>query len=297
MSPVAATADKRFRRAHVKPTRKRGRWRAAVRPLVLGVVVVALAALVLYRGVEVVAHARVLQIDRIVVQGNERVPSDTIVRAVDGLKGQNLMWTDLDAWRTRLLASPWVKDAVLRRTLPSTIDILVSERVPAVIGRLDGRLFLVDEQGFVIDRFGPGYASFDLPIVDGLGGQKPRPGTRTDDARAALATRVVTALRGKPDIAKQVSQIDVSDAHNAHLRLTDDSVVIYVGEDQFLERIESYRQLAETLRARVEAIDYVDMRFGERVFVGPVGRARKNAVNVAVASGAERRAARGRVTK
>ena len=75
-----------------------------------------------------------------------------------------------------------------------------------------GRLFLVDEQGFVIDQFGPRYASFDLPIVDGLGGQQPGPGTRTDDARASLATRVVTALREKPDIARRVSQIDVSDA-------------------------------------------------------------------------------------
>jgi cell division protein FtsQ len=297
MSPVAATADKRFRRAHVRPTRKRGRWRAAVRPLVLGGIVAALVALAIYRGAEVVAHARVLQIDRIVVQGNERVPSDTIIRAVDGLKGENLMWTDLEAWRTRLLESPWVKDAVLRRTLPSTVEILVSERVPAVIGRIGGRLFLVDDQGFVIDQFGPRHASFDLPIVDGLGGPPPRPGARTDAARAALATRVVTALRGKPDIATRVSQIDVSDAHNAHLALTNDSTVIYVGEDQFLERIESYLQLAETLRARVEGIDYVDMRFGERVFVGPVGRAGRNATTVAVKGGFDRRTSRGSARK
>jgi cell division protein FtsQ len=297
MSPVAATADKRFRRAHVKPTRKRGRWRGAARLSIAGGVLIAVVALVLYRGVEVVARARVLQIDRIVVQGNERVPSDTIVRAMDGLKGENLMWTDLEAWRARLLTSPWVKDAVLRRTLPSTIEVLVFERTPAVIGRIDGRLFLVDDQGFVIDQFGPRYASFDLPIVDGLGGRKPAPGSRTDDARAALATRVVKALHGKPEIAKRVSQIDVSDAHNAHLTLSEDSAVIYVGEDQILERVESYLQLAETLRARVQDIDYVDMRFGERVFVGPVGRAHRTAVSVSAGSGSERRLGRGGVRK
>jgi cell division septal protein FtsQ len=186
---------------------------------------------------------------------------------------------------------------VLRRTLPSTIDILVSERVPAVIGRIDGRLFLVDEQGFVIDQFGPRYASFDLPIVDGLGGQRPRPGTRTDDTRAALATRVVAALRGKPEVARQVSQIDVSDAHNAHVTLSDDPVVIYVGEDQFLERVESYVQLAETLHGRVQDIGYVDMRFGARVFVGPSGQVRKNALAEAAGTGTDRRPARGRVRK
>ena len=93
------------------------------------------------------------------------------------------MWTDLEAWRAQLLASPWVKDAVLRRTLPSTVEIVVSERTPTVIGRIDGRLFLVDEQGFVIDQFGPRYASFDLPIVDGLGGTDA--GARITDRRQA----------------------------------------------------------------------------------------------------------------
>jgi cell division septal protein FtsQ len=157
-----------------------------------------------------------------------------------------------------------------------------------VVGRLDGRLFLVDEQGVVIDHFGPRYASFDLPIVDGLGGPKPAPGIRTDDRRASLATRVVTALREKPDVASRVSQIDVSDAHNAHISLSGDPAVIYVGEDQFLERIESYVQLAETFRARVQDIDYVDMRFGERVFVGPVGRGQNSVAAVTLKGEPER---------
>ena len=85
--------------------------------------------------------------------------------------------------------------------------------------------------------------------------------------------------------------------HNAHVTLSDDSAVIYVGEDRILERVESYLQLAETLRARVQDIDYVDMRFGERVFVGPVGRARKNAMTVSVKSGPDRRSPRGSVRK
>jgi hypothetical protein len=79
--------------------------------------------------------------------------------------------------------------------------------------------------------------------------------------------------------------------------LTGDSAVLYVGEDQILERVESYLQLARTLRARVEDIDYVDMRFGERVFVGPVGRAGRNATTVPAPSGADRRSSRGSVRK
>jgi hypothetical protein len=108
---------------------------------------------------------------------------------------------------------------------------------------------------------------------------------------------VVAALREKPEVASRVSQIDVYDAHNAHVSLSGDPAVIYVGEDQILERVESYVQLAETLRARVQDIDYVDMRFGERVFVGPVGRAQKGVETVTVRGEPERPTARRSVRK
>ena len=38
-------------------------------------------------------------------------------RIVTILEGESLLWTDLDRWRRRLLASPWVRDAELRRSL------------------------------------------------------------------------------------------------------------------------------------------------------------------------------------
>jgi cell division septal protein FtsQ len=268
MSQVAAPADRRFRRAHVKPARKR-RWRAFVRYAVAVGLVLMIAAFVAYRGTEVAMHARMLQIDRLVVTGNERVPSATVLAAVEGLKGQNLMWTDLEEWRGRLLQSPWVRDAALRRSLPSTVEIAVSERLPAIIARLDGRLFLVDDQGIVIDHFGPSYASFNLPIVDGLSASGPGPGVKADPTRASLAARVVAALRGNPDIAKRVSQIDVADPHNAHVTLAGDPAVLYLGDEQFQQRVESYLQLADRLRESVPDIEYVDLRFGSRVFVGP----------------------------
>ena len=74
---------------------------------------------------------------------------------LDGLRGQNLMRTNLDGWRHRLLASPWIKDAALRRSLPSTVEVLVSERSPIALGRIDGKLYLIDERGLVIDQYGP----------------------------------------------------------------------------------------------------------------------------------------------
>jgi cell division septal protein FtsQ len=69
-----------------------------------------------------------------------------------------------------------------------------------------------------------------------------------------------------------VSQIDVTDLHNATVILNDDGALIQLGEDQFLQRIESYLDLAATLRERVADIDYVDLRFDDRIYVRPAAK-------------------------
>src|ERR671910_1125358 len=115
MTGVRAPADRRFRRVHVKPGRKRGQIAAVLRPALKVLAVGALAAFALYRGGSVVAHAGVLKIDDIVVRGNGRLSNNQVLATLGGLRGENIVLTDLDAWRRRLMASPWIRDASLRR--------------------------------------------------------------------------------------------------------------------------------------------------------------------------------------
>jgi cell division septal protein FtsQ len=142
----------------------------------------------------------------------------------------------------------------------------VHERTPLGIGRINGALYLIDEAGVVIDEYGPNYADLDLPIIDGL---SSAPGENNPDvARATLARRLLDALRVK-NMSARVSQIDVSDARNAVVLLDGDSTSVRLGDEHFVERLQSYFELAPALRERVPEIEYVDMRFDDRVYVRP----------------------------
>lgn len=269
MAAVAAPADKRFRRAQVKPARKRqvnGRYAwIAVRL----VVVLGLAAYGGWRATALLLGAPALQVSRISVRGNERLSQGEVVALVEGLRGENILTVDLDDWQSRLLASPWVEEAQLRRVLPSRIDVTVRERRPIGVARLSGSLYLVDGSGVVIDEFGPNYADFDLPVIDGLAAVPGDGTSAVDEPRARLAARLIEALDSRPDIAGRVSQIDVADVHDAVVILEGDTVMLRLGEDDFVERIQEYLDLAPALRERVEEIDYVDLRFDERLYVRP----------------------------
>ncbi len=89
------------------------------------------------------------------------------------------------------------------------------------------------------------------------------------DRDSELAARVIEALAPRKDIAARGSQIDVRDNHDAVVLLEDDAALQHVGDDKFLERLQSYVDLAPALREQVREIDYVDLRFGDRVYVRP----------------------------
>ena len=267
--PGLPTTDKRFRRAHVKPSRNRSPasrhvWLAA--KFVAMVVVLGYAG---YRGVTLIAAASSLQIGHMIVRGQARLSTGEVLALVEGLRGQNILAVDLEAWQLKLLSSPWVESATIRRVLPSTVEITVHERRPMGIGRLGTAMYLVDPKGVIIDEYGPVYADIDLPIIDGIGAAPRDGGSIVDIARAEFATRVVAALSTRPELAKRVSQIDVSNLHDAVLILDGDPALLRVGESDFVARLQQYIDLAPALHERLAGIDYVDLRFDERLYVRP----------------------------
>jgi cell division protein FtsQ len=266
---VAAPADKRFRRARVTPARRsrflRFTWSKAARAAVL----LALVLYGVYRVTVFVLDAQALTITRINVSGNSRMSRGEVIALLAGLRGANIVTVDLESWRQKLLRSPWVAEAAMRRVLPGTVAVAISERQPMGIGRVGDDLYLIDDRGGIIDQFGPNYTEFDLPIIDGLAAPPRDNGPLIDEMRAGFAAHVLASLQAHPNLARRVSEIDVRDARDAVLLLKGDTTLVRLGNEQFAERLQSYLDLAPALRERIAGIDYVDLRFGERVYVGP----------------------------
>ena len=269
---VHTQTDKRFRRSQ-HPTRRPRRavrrwWRIA-----RGVSVAAGVAFGGYQAAVLLMVASFLSVDDIVVHGLDQLSEGEVLALVAGLRGENILTVDLELHRRRLVTSPWLRDGTIRRILPSTIEVQVTERAPVALARLGERLYLVDDNGTVIDEYGPRFVRFDLPIVGGLT-IRGTDGRTVDTSRMALATRLLSQLSERPDVLDSISEIDVTDPYDAVVLLNDDPALLHLGGDHFLERLRSYAELGPTLRERVPNIDYVDLRFDQRVYVGPAGDSR-----------------------
>jgi cell division protein FtsQ len=266
---VSAPTDKRFRRAHASPARRRRLFHVSARQVVQAALFAGVVAYGSYR-VHLLLTSEALAIGHIRLSGNTALSNDDVLSRLEGLQGLNTITVDLEEWRQKVLESPWVEAAVIRRVLPKDVVVSIVERRPMGVGRVANDLYLIDERGAVIDEYGPNHGEFDLPIIDGLvvGKSSPAGGPVIDEGRAALAGRLLAALQGRPDLVERLSQIDVSNPRDAVVILKGDTVMIRIGTDQFVERLQAYLDIAPTLQREVPLIDYVDVRFGERVYVG-----------------------------
>jgi len=263
---VPAAADRRFRRPDIRLGRRRRLVQLIWRIGLIGAAMLVAAGGLLWSA-RAVLGAKPLRVSQVTIRGNTRLSNGEVEALLDGVRGENILLVDLDGYRRRLMDSPWVAGATFRRVLPSTLEVRVVERVPMAIARLNQQLYLVDGTGVIIDDFGPQYREFDLPVVDGLVMTPKDGGPMVDPARALLVGRVFDELRARPDLRQRVSQIDVSDARDVVVLLDDDAALVHLGDGRFVERLKTYVELGPTLQERLRDIDYVDMRYDERVYV------------------------------
>jgi cell division protein FtsQ len=267
---VSVPTDRRFRRTDTALDRRR-RSRKTIWRVVRWVAMAAVAvAAVAWMGQSVIG-SDALRVRDISVEGNARLSSAEVEQLVPGLRGENILKVDFRQYERRILDSPWVADVTLFRALPAKVKIHVVERVPMAIARIDQTLYLVDQDGVIIDEYAPAHQAFDLPLVDGLVDAKTKDNVTVVPERAQLARRLFSAFDRLPALRERLSQIDVSSSRDAVVIIDDDSALLHLGADKFAERLQRYLDLRPTLHDRFQRIDYVDLRFDERVYLNGVG--------------------------
>jgi hypothetical protein len=221
-----------------------------------------LSAFALFRAVRS-AGGTELAVDRILVEGNERLSDGEIRELIEVDQTTNILTLDLDEVKRKLLRSAWVKDVELKRVFPRTLTLRISERTPVAVGVLD-RLYLLAEDGTVLDELPPYYDTTRLVLARGLRGA----GGALSAERAALAGRLARSLAADERLALTVSELDVaSGPGSVSLRLRAPAVTLLVSEDTALERLAEVVPLLSGITERYPNLAAADLRFRNRIYL------------------------------
>jgi len=219
------------------------------------------AVLIVAIGYYVLVAARpAFIVNKIVFTGNVRL-TDEELKNLAGLKGgENLLTLSARNVYKKISASPWITSAAVRREFPDRLRILIKETEPFALLDMKGHLFIVDEKGSLLEELKESSMPF-LPIISGNPfGEKEAFSEAINLVRAIKETGLLSRKNHIEVIAHKLQEIAVNF----------DGVVVKIGSGEYRDKLSRLMELEEEIKSRSIPVDYIDLRFANKVVVKPV---------------------------
>ncbi len=185
--PAPAPIDPRIRARRIEVQRGAGRKRLQ-RVVDLGLV------LVVAIGFAGALRSPLLDVDAVVVRGNEHTPTDLVLDAAGISQGDQLMDLDLARAGEQVGALPWVAETRLHRGLDGQVALRIIERTAVAVSGDGDRAVLVDATGqalaFLVDEPVLGATLVRLTGIE----EHPEPGQVLDPEASGAALELAARL-------------------------------------------------------------------------------------------------------
>jgi cell division protein FtsQ len=269
--------DREFEEEHLRRQKKReikrhreGRpfWKTAV----VWSCRMILASLAVVLGVSLFRFAstsQAFELKELKVLGASRVDVTEIRRVIRREFHRNLFRIRLQKVQEFLEGQPWVQSAQVLRVFPDKLKILLVERRPVALAKIENELFLVDRHGVLLEPYGSRFQHLDLAVVRGLENSTQGNVSAGNETKMEAVMQLLSELDSGPErLSDKISEIDVSDPTRVALVPTDQPIKVYLGDSDYRERFQTYLSklsLMSDLAAKYGAMDSVDLSIKHRI--------------------------------
>jgi cell division protein FtsQ len=199
-------------------------------------------------------------IRRVIFIGNKHLTADEL-RVISGIRrNASLITLSGEKVSEKLLESPWIRSVSVRKEFPDTLSVTVSEVVPFALLDVNGRLFIINEKGQLLEELKGNTIPF-LPIITG------DPSREREGLSEAL-----TLAKAMNDLglSSERDQIEIVLSKPQELTSVIDGMAVKIGAGEYREKLERLIELEEDIQRRKITVDYIDLRFANRVVVKPI---------------------------
>lgn len=216
----------------------------------------------LWAGLYFAGHGSLFQLQEVVVYGNKYL-SEEEVKAFMGVGGgENLFNLSLAGLALRLSGSPWIKSVSLRKEYPRRLLVKIEEAAPVALLERRERFFLLDGEGKILEMLSEHSVPF-LPVIVSEHGR----GSETFMEALSLAKVIKRAGLSQE---RECIEITGVEGRPEDLMLNVDGLVVKVGWGQYEDKLSKLFELSDEIQKRGIDVDYVDLRFANRVVVKPL---------------------------
>lgn len=184
--------------------------------------------------------------------------SDNELKSLAGLKeGQDLLTLSSRKIYDKLMRSVWIRSVMVRKELPHRILIVVTESEPFALLDMKGHIFIVDDRGELLERLKSNPIPF-LPVIAG------DPFGKKEAFLDAIS--LAKAIR-KTGLLQEEDHVEITASKAEDLSVDLDGTLVKVGEGNYERKLRRLMDVQGAIRKRGIPVDYIDLRFGDKVVV------------------------------
>ncbi|MCM0650412.1 FtsQ-type POTRA domain-containing protein [Clostridium swellfunianum] len=169
-------------------------------------------------------------VSNIKIINNSIVNSDEIENMVKDIIGTNIFYLNLKNIRTNVLKNPYILKADIKRKLPNTIVVSVSERQAVFYGKRDNNFLIIDKNGIVLEEKDD-ISGMKLTSLEGFDLVETKLGEPVikEDKRKINDIGTITELITLNTSSIEITSVNLSDSLNTIVKCNDISIKLGTG--------------------------------------------------------------------
>ena len=209
------------------------------------------------------ARRTMFPVKEIVFSGNKHI-SETELKTIMGINGnESLFGLSSKELEARFLKSPWIKAVSFRKNFPHRFTVRIEESMPYALLEMNGRTFFIDDKGNMLEELMEETVPF-LPIISG-----------DPFKNSSVFSEVLNLVRTMKDkgfiaVKDRIEIIIPYGAGPEDISMQVDGMLIKVGHGEYEEKLERLLELEDEIMRRGIPVDYIDLRFANKVIVKPI---------------------------
>ena len=190
------------------------------------------------------------QIKNVIIEGSEKSNISEIKNNVTEFKG-NLIGLNFNSIKEIVESSEWVKRASIKKVLPSTLKINVTENDPYAIYFQEGKSFLIDLDGSIITEINLNNYEDDLLFVRG------------ENSPELLEQLIRDISIVFPKLTQTLEEVEFIEKRRWNLKLNN-KLLVKLPDENIQQSLKNLKQLFEEQEVMESNIIEIDLRIQGR---------------------------------
>ena len=179
----------------------------------------------------IILHTSLFNVKNIIVEGNEHLSKEDVIELSKINLDENIYKNSKKEIRNALLESAYIEDARIKKELPKTVKLDITERkINYMIQFADTYVYL-NNQGYMLEQT---TEKADVPIIVGLSTDQNSIiiGSRINDDDLSKMNRIIKIceLARINDLGNLISKINISDERNYIIEIESRGKVVNLGD-------------------------------------------------------------------